>query len=116
MRRNKSSSPTTAPLRLEEIKAEPTFKLEIDDGVNANMNKEPIPENKDRDKLKYSESMLAGAESTIAELRKQISPLQERLDKLTKDADYHRSRVAKYRNRLATIGECSHKGELQSQT
>jgi chromosome segregation ATPase len=69
------------------------------------MNKEPIPENKDRDKLKYSESRLSEVEVVCEELRKQISPLQERLDKLTKDADYHRSRVAKYRNRLATSGE-----------
>jgi molecular chaperone GrpE (heat shock protein) len=103
MRRNKSSSPTTAPLRLEEITAEPTFKLEIDDG--AKMNKEPIPENKDRDKLKYSESRLSEVEVVCEELRKQIAPLQEKLDRLTKDADYHRSRVAKYRNRLATSGE-----------
>ena len=83
--------------------AKPTFKLEIDDGVK--MKKEPIPENKDRDKLKMSETRLAESEIEVDALRKQIAPLQERLDKLMKDYDYHRSRVAKYRNRLTTSGE-----------
>jgi len=47
-------------------------------------------------KLKYSQDQLTAVSSALADVEKQLAPLQERLEKLKKDAAYYQSRVSKY--------------------
>lgn len=59
---------------------------------------------KNNEKLDRCVERLSATEIELEALRLQMAPLQERLSKLNKDADYWRSRVSKYRNRMTAAG------------
>lgn len=69
---------------------------------------DPIMEDeksKAKAKLKYSQEQLAIVSTALAEVEKQLAPLQERLEKLRKDEHYYQSRVSKYSKVLGVPGD-----------
>ena len=57
-----------------------------------------------KEKLRISKERLAETEAAYEEIQKKIGPLQEQMEKLKKDADYHRSRVVKYQKMMESFG------------
>lgn len=77
----------------KEFKFEPVKPVVVAPPVPVVVNTE---KEKAKDKLKLVQSQLVAAEKVYTDILGQLTPLQEKANKLKKDLDYYQSRVRKY--------------------